>query len=118
MRSALVPGGSVSEDAMVRAAESGEALAAAFNATLLEGAAQLGAQAMRGGTMTAFELACDNAVAAYLSGAEAHTLRRGAGCGVSLPHRERDTAARMILTGRLGGIAPEVIRERLRDINA
>ena len=28
------------------------------------------------------------------------------------------TAARMILTGRLGGIDPEVIRERLRDINA
>ena len=28
------------------------------------------------------------------------------------------TAARMILTGRLAGIEPEVIRERLRDINA
>ena len=28
------------------------------------------------------------------------------------------TAARMILTGRLAGIDAEVIRERLRDINA
>ena len=28
------------------------------------------------------------------------------------------TAARTILTGRLGGIDPDVIRERLRDINA
>ncbi len=62
MLSALVPGGSVSEDTLAKAAESGEALISAFNASLLEKAAQLGAQAMKGGAMTAFELECDNAV--------------------------------------------------------
>ena len=118
MRSALVPGGSVSEDAMIKAAESGEALAAAFNATLLEGAAHLGAQAMRGGTMTAFELACDNAVAAYLSGAKLIPFGAEPVAEYLSLIESEITAARMILTGRLGGIAPEVIRERLRDINA
>lgn len=118
MLSALVPGGSVDPEVLVKAAESGENLAALFNASSLAKAARLGAEAMRGGAMTEFELECDNAVSAYL--AEAKMIPFGAepvAEYLALVENEI-TAARMILTGRLGGIEPGVIRERLRDINA
>ena len=118
MLSAMVPGGSLDCEILAKAAESADSLAAAFNATPLEKAAQLGAQALRGGAMTAFELECDNAVSAYLAGAKMIPF------GVE-PVAEylaliecEITAARMILTGRLAGIEADVIRERLRDINA
>ena len=70
MLAAMVPGGSVDCAVLAKAAESADSLAAAFNATPLENAAALGAQAMKGGAMTAFELECDNAVSAYLAGAK------------------------------------------------
>ena len=68
--------------------------------------------------MTAFELACDNAVNTFLSDAKFVSY----GCeplAAYLAAVEGEiTAARMILTGRLAGIAPQVIRERLRDLYA
>ena len=44
--------------------------AALFHATPLAAAAAVGADAMKGGPLTDFELACDNAVSAYLSAAK------------------------------------------------
>ena len=118
MHAALVPGGSIDCEALVRSSDSGDAVAAAFNATPLEAAAALGAQAMKGGAMTDFELACDNAVSAYLTAAKMIPF----GCEPAAEYLAllecEITCARMILTGRLSGIEPEVIRERLRDINA
>ena len=115
---ALVPGGSVDVEVMARAAESADSLAGVFNGSGLDSAAALGAQAMKGGAMTAFELECDNAVSAYLAGAKMIPF----GCEPVAEYlallENEITAARMILTGRLSGIEPEVIRERLRDINA
>ena len=118
MLNALVPGGSVDPETVAREAGSGDTLSAVFNATPLEKAAQMGARAMKGGAMTAFELECDNAVSAYLAGAKMIPF----GCEPVAEYlallENEITAARMILTGRLSGIEPEVIRERLRDINA
>ena len=118
MHATLVPGGSIDCEALVRSSDSGDAVAAAFNATPLEAAAALGAQAMKGGAMTDFELACDNAVSAYLTAAKMIPF----GCEPAAEYLAllecEITCARMILTGRLSGIEPEVIRERLRDINA
>lgn len=118
MLMAMAPGGSVDPEALAKAAESGESLAAVFNATPLEQAAQLGAQAMKGGQMTAFELACDNAVATYLTGAKMIPFGPEPVAEYLALLESEITAARTILTGRLGGIDPDVIRERLRDINA
>ena len=118
MLSVLLPGGSVGEEALAKAAESGDSLAAAYNATLLEKAAQLGAQAMKGGMMTAFELECDNAVSTYLTGAKMIPFGAEPVAEYLALLEGEITAARMILTGRLAGIDAEVIRERLRDINA
>ena len=103
---------------IAQAAEGGDALSAVFNATPLARAASLAAEAVKGGALTDFELECDNAVADYLSAAKMKPFGIEAVVEyISLLEAEI-TAARMILTGRLAGIEPEVIRERLRDINA
>lgn len=110
--------GSADMETVASAAENGEALAAVFNATCLEKAAALGVQAMKGGSMTAFELECDNAVSAYLAGAKMIPFGAEPVAEYLALIESEITAARMILTGRLAGIDAEVIRERLRDINA
>ena len=118
MMTALFDGGNASAAAVCEAAAGGDALAELFRATPLAEAAVLGAEAMRGGSMTRFELACDNAVTSYLG--RAKFVSFGAEAVVSyLARLESEiTAIRMILTGKLAGIDPAVIRERLRDLDA
>ena len=117
LREALVPGGSISEERILSGV-SGEGIAALFAGTGLSKAAQLGADAVSGGTLTAFELACDNAVAGYL--ADAKLCSYGEECLLAyLAGTENElTAVRMILTGRLAGVPADTIRERLRDLYA
>ena len=118
MLTALVPGGFADRDILAAAAESGDGLAAVFVSTCLEHAAALGAEAMKGGSLTDFELECDNAVSAYLSQAKTKPFGIEPAAEYLALLESEITAARMILTGRLAGIEPGVIRERLRDINA
>ena len=113
----LLSGGSVSERRIINAGDK-DSLAALYARTKLEKAAALGADALSGGSMTAFELACDNAVNAYLRGAKLVPY----GCepvAAYLAAIEGEIqAVRMILTGRLAGVKPQTIRERLRDLYA
>ncbi len=117
MDSALIPGGSVSADRVVAAGDK-ESITALFANTLLERAAVIGAEAVEGGSMTAFELACDNAVTAYLRRAKLVSFGPEALIAYLAAVESEITAVRMILTGRLAGIDPDVIRERLRDMYA
>ena len=117
MDSALIPGGSVSADRVVAAGDK-ESITALFANTLLERAAAIGAEAVEGGSMTAFELACDNAVTAYLRKAKLVSFGPEALVAYLAAVESEITAVRMILTGRLAGIDPDVIRERLRDMYA
>lgn len=118
LRRALVPGGSRGEEAVLQAFSSGDGIEALFRGTVFEEAAARGAQVSSGGSLTEFELACDNAVTKFLAGA------RYSGFGAEkvvayLAEVETElTAARMILTGKLSGVKPEKLRERLRDNNA
>ena len=116
LRLALVPGGKV--DAERFASAGGEGLAALFNGSALAEAASLGAAAAEGGSMTAFERACDNAVMSYLRGAKLVSFGEEAVLAYLAAVENEITAVRMILTGRLAGIAPQTIRERLRDLYA
>ena len=77
-----------------------------------------GAVAWNGGSLMAFEQACDNALVNYVR--EAKIMRFGAAHVVSyLAAMENETtAARMIMSGRMAGLKPETIRERLRDTYA
>ena len=118
LRTALIPGGSVSPERLVMSSVSGEGLAVLFASTLLETAASLGAAAASGGTMTKFELECDNAVTAYLTNARLIAFGEEPVIAYLAALEGEITTIRMILTGRLAGIAPDVIRERLRDLYA
>ena len=111
------PGGSVSADRVVAAGDK-ESITALFANTFLERAAAIGAEAVEGGSMTAFELACDNAVTAYLRRAKLVSFGPEALIAYLAAVESEITAVRMILTGRLAGIDPDVIRERLRDMYA
>ena len=117
LREALVPGGSV-EPERLAAAAGGEGLTALFQSTRLADAAALGAAAVEGGTMTAFELSCDNAVNSYLREAKLVGYGEEPVIAYLAAVENEITAVRMILTGRLAGIAPKVIRERLRELYA
>ena len=118
LRTALVPGGSVDVERIVTAASSGESLAQLFAVTGLKDAASAGAEAVAGGRMTAFELACDNAVNTYLNKAKLVSFGEAPVIAFIAAVENEITAVRMILTGRLAGIAPDTIRERLRDFYA
>ncbi len=118
LMTALFAGGTVSPQTLAEGALNGDGLASIFTSTPLAEAAMLGVEAMKGGSMTKFELACDNGVTAYLG--KAKLISFGSEVVIDyLAKMEREiTAIRMILTGKLAGIKPEVIRERLRDIHA
>ncbi len=117
LREVLIPGGSVSVDKLANASDK-DSLASLYAHSELEKAAALGGEALEGAGMTQFELACDNAVNSYLKGAKLICY----GCEPILAYMAavegEITAIRMILTGRLAGVAPQVIRERLRDLYA
>ncbi len=118
LNSALFEQGEISVARVAQAAMTGEEIVSVFAPTFLKDAAVLGAEAMKGGSMTRFELSCDNAISKFLN--EAKLTAFGADALVeylSLVETET-TAVRMILSGKLAGIAPNAIKERLRDINA
>lgn len=116
LREALISGGSVDTDRFLNTDKDG--LAAIFGHTVLENAAALGAEAAEGGGLTEFELACDNAVNTYISGAKLVSFGEEPLVAYMTAVEGEITAIRMILTGRLAGIEPEVIRERLRELYA
>ncbi len=113
----LAEGGNVGTQRIAAAGDK-DSLAALYTGTKLEKAAALGADALAGGGMTAFELACDNAVNTFLRDAKLKPY----GCepvAAYLAAVEGEIqAVRMILMGRLAGVKPQVIRERLRALYA
>ncbi len=116
---ALIPGGNVPPDKVALASASGgEGFAAAFYSSCLHEAAVLGDEAVKGGPMMQFELACDNAVTIFLSSADRISFGREPVVRYLALVEAEITAVRMILTGWLAGIAPNVTRERLRDSHA
>ncbi len=117
LHEALVPGGTVSEDRFVSAA-GGEGFAALFEGSPLENAAQLGTEAISGGNLTSFELACDNAVSSFLADAKRRSFGEECVLGYLAGKESELTAVRMILTGKLAGIPSGTIRERLRELYA
>ena len=117
MRNALIAGGSIYTE-RIAMLNSPESLAALFSVTKLKDAAAKGAEAVGGGRMTAFELACDNAVMSYLKDAKLVSYGEAPVVAYLAAFESELTAVRMILTGLKANIAPDTIRERLRDFYA
>lgn len=118
LKNALVSGGTIGTDRVLAAFESGEALTALYANTWLSNAAAAGAAAMSGGALTAFELLCDNALMDYIRAAKLRSFGAAHVSAYLAAMENETTAARMILTGRLAGLQPAVIRERLRETYA
>lgn len=106
--SALIPGGDVDADEIRRAMDSRDALSQLYANTMF-------AEAVQKEGMTAFELAADNAVNAFLADSELVSFGPAAIAGYLAAVENEITAIRIILTGRLMGIDPKLLRERLRE---
>ena len=115
LREALVPGGSISEERLISGI-TGEGITSVFAGSALAKAAQLGADAVSGGSLTDFELNCDNALNAYLVDAKRASFGEECVLAYIAGQESELTAVRMILTGRLAGVPSDTIRERLRDL--
>ena len=115
LSSVLIKGGT---DVDRVAAADGDGLAALFAHGPLEKAAAAGAEAIAGGSMTSFELLCDNAVNDYVRSAKLISYGPEAVAAYIAAVETEITAVRMILTGSLAGVDAETIRERLRDLYA
>lgn len=113
----LAPGGTVAPDGILDKFRQGESFAGLFSSTELASAAVLGEAAIKGGTLTDFEKAADNAVSAYLAGADFISYGIGPVLAYLAAVENQTTALRMILTGWLRGIPAGTIRERLRGGN-
>lgn len=110
---ALLEGGSVSPHAIMvtEPAKLGEL----FGAGALGKAAALGAAAISGGPLTAFEKTCDEATEAYLSAARRTPFGEETVLCYLAAVENEITAIRIIMTGRQAGLSSEMIRSRLRQ---
>ena len=109
----LIPGGNVSADRIV--SSYGENALSAFTDDALAQAVRLGEEAIAGGAQTLFELACDDAVLRYVTDTMFISFGPAPVIAYLAKLEWEITAVRMILTGKLTGISPNVIRERLRE---
>ncbi len=112
LKSALVPGGAVSPSSIVAAR--GSDLPNLFSGYLQEGAKLGDGLIQNGGSMTAFEKCCDNAILDYLSAARRVPFGIQTVVGYLYARQAELTAIRTIMAGRLAGLDGDTIRTRLR----
>ncbi len=114
LKKVLVPGGTIQPETVQAAALAGN-LEELYRPTELRGAAELGTAAAQGGSLTAFEKACDDAVTSVA--AKAKSVPFGVEAVISfLAAKEIEfTAVRIIMSSRMAGIGGDTIRERLRE---
>ena len=111
----LLEGGDLAPDAVAKAASSGAAgLRELYGATRFRDAAEAGAEALKGGPLTAFEKLCDDAVGDYLAGAQSVPFGEAPLVSYLAARETEYTNLRILLMGRAAGIDPAVIRTRLR----
>ena len=113
LQQVLFDGGAVSVDRIL--ADISNGVAALYRATPLREAAVLGEEAVSGGSLTAFEKACDNAVLAKVGEARSVPFGPQVVIGYVAARENEFTTARIIMSGRMAGLSGDIIRERLRD---
>ena len=111
----LFPGGTVSVDACLKAAVNGE-VERTYRTTALRAAAQAGKETVEaGGSLTAFEKLCDDAVMAQAARARRIPFGVEVVIGFVAAREAELSNVRIIMTGRAAGISADTIRERLRE---
>lgn len=117
LQGVLFAGGTVSEDELLAiAAAGGSGLAELYSSTDLRDAAAAGAEALCSGGLTAFEKLCDEAISSYLGGAKLIPFGEAPLIGYLAARETEYTNLRIVLLGRAAGLAPDVIRSRLRTV--
>nr|WP_325183754.1 V-type ATPase subunit [uncultured Oscillibacter sp.] len=114
LKTVLLEGGGVGADAVAAAGNSGS-LQELYGPTALQAAAEAGAEALRGGPLTAFEKLCDDAVGDYLAGAQFVPFGEAPLLGYLAARETEYTNIRILLMGRGAGLPAGVIRSRLRN---
>jgi len=114
LRRVLFPGGAVPVDRVLSAALNGN-LEEPYRTGALKTAAELGAAAVKGGSLTAFEKACDDAVTSFVAGAKRTPFGVEVVIGYLAAKELEFTAVRVIMSGRMAQLDGETIRERLRE---
>lgn len=116
LKTVLLEGGGVGTDVILAAANAGgSGLADIYGPTTLAAAAEAGAEALRGGSLTAFEKLCDDAVGEYLAGAQFVPFGEAPLLGYLAARETEYTNIRILLMGRGAGLPADVIRSRLRS---
>ena len=114
LKKVLVEGGAIRPESVQAAALAGN-LEELYRPTPLRTAAELGAAAAQGGSLTAFEKACDDAVTAVAARAKSVPFGVEAVISYVAAKEIEFTAVRVIMSSRLAGIEGDTIRERLRE---
>lgn len=115
LRGVLFEGGEIPPDALLSvSAARGGGLAELYAPTRFQAAAEAGVQALQGGPLTEFEKKCDDVVGEYLSGALFVPFGEAPLVGYLAARETEYTNLRILLMGRGAGIAPDIIRSRLR----
>ena len=112
---ALFEGGNVAVASLIEAAVNGAGISTVFTGEELENAVSLADEVIAGGRKTMFERACDNAVRLYADQIRYLPFGKAVVLRYLLALDWEMTTVRMIMTGRLAGVSPDTIRERLRE---
>lgn len=115
VEAAMIPGGYVAPYSVVDASAQPQSLENLYFAGIFQKAAELGAQAMDGGPLTAFESACENALTRWLDGAKYITAGPAPVLAFLDSLDSEIVVVRTVLLGKKNGMSPDAIRERLRD---
>lgn len=113
LEKALIPGGKVDLMFIMAAVHGALDLGQVFAAGDLQQAAQLGLEALEGGRLAVFEMACDNALTRYLDKAKLVAFGTGPVVAFLDGLESEIIAVRVILRGKLNGVPGEVLKERL-----
>ena len=119
LRNVVFSGGNADPDEFLSiSAAGGSGMTELFDHTPLQAAAEAGTEALQGGSLTEFEKLCDNAVTVYLDSAALIPFGEEPVIAY-LAARETEYAnLRIALMGRGAGLPADVIRGRLRSVNA
>ncbi len=114
LKKVLFEGGEVDTGKIITAAMGGN-IEDPFRSSALRAAAEAGAQAAQGGSLTKFEKVCDDAVTAAVAKAKNVPFGEEAVIGYLVAKEIEFTAVRIIMSSRMAGINGDIIRERLRE---
>ncbi len=117
LRNILFPGGEVDRTRITGTIATGASLDTLFAVSPLKTAADEGVSATKEGRpLTRFEKLCDDAISRYLQSAKYNSISEAPLiCYLGAKEVEL-TTVRIIMTGLMSGLEPEVLQERLREV--